>query len=239
MFMSRRALARPGISPPSAPPPRRPPDLAQLVATLEEEIIIGRLKPRERLVEDVLMARFGAKRHLVRQALTRLERLGIVRREPNRGASVRDFSAEEVRHIYAMRELLQGHAAALIPLPAPAALISALRALQAEHAAAAARGDLRTVLRLDAAFHGTLFDAAGNPHLASSIRDYAGLAHAIRAYRVGDPRMLAQAVEEHAAMVAALERGDRVAIVRLCVEHIRPSMQAYLATLAWVGATAA
>ena len=37
------------------------------MSALEFDILFGRLKPRERLIEDVLMQRFGAKRHAVRQ----------------------------------------------------------------------------------------------------------------------------------------------------------------------------
>ena len=100
--------------------------VAETVRAIEEDIIFGRLRPRERLVEDDLIERLGGTRHTVRQALVELERLGIVRRERNRGATVRDFSPEEVEDIYAMRELLHRHAATLIPLPAPRPLLSAL-----------------------------------------------------------------------------------------------------------------
>ena len=59
--------------------------LPGIVDKLETDIVFGRLHPRERLIEDDLMARFGAKRHLVRQALVELERMGLVRRTRNRG----------------------------------------------------------------------------------------------------------------------------------------------------------
>ncbi len=44
-------------------------------------------------------AAYGASRHFVRQALFQLERQGIVLREKNIGATVRFYSAEEVRQI--------------------------------------------------------------------------------------------------------------------------------------------
>jgi len=68
------------------------PTVADVLQVLEEDIIFGRLAPRERLVEDQLMQRFGAKRHVVRQAIAGLERMQIVSRELNKGARVRDFS---------------------------------------------------------------------------------------------------------------------------------------------------
>jgi DNA-binding GntR family transcriptional regulator len=197
---------------------------------LEEDIIFGRLRPRERLVEDALMRRFGAKRHVVRQALVELERIGLVARERNKGAMVRDFALDEVEQIYAMRELLQGHAARLIPLPPDPALVGRLREIHREHGAAVARGnDLGAVYRLNNAFHDALFAACGNRYLAEAISHYAWLAHAIRSYRIADPVLLAQARDEHGLMIEALAAGDRERLVRLCVDHIKPSKEAYLA----------
>ena len=64
---------------------------AEVVRALEEDIIFGRLRAGRRLVEDTLMARFRATRHFIRQALVELERLGIVVREQNKGATVRSL----------------------------------------------------------------------------------------------------------------------------------------------------
>ena len=110
---------------------------------LEFDILFGNLKPRERLVEDALMQRFSAKRHTVRQALVELERMGIVTRTPNRGAAVRDFAAEEVEEIAEVRATLHRRAAQRMKLPAGAALIAKLEALQRRHDKAVAARDPR------------------------------------------------------------------------------------------------
>ena len=102
-----------------------------MIRRLEEDIIFGRFAPGSRLVEDTLMARYGASRHFVRQALFQLERHGIVLREKNIGATVRFYSAEEVRQIYDVREMLTRQAALMIALPAPASLIDGARRIAA------------------------------------------------------------------------------------------------------------
>ena len=200
----------------------------RVVAAMEDDILFGRLRPRERLVEDVLMERYGAKRHAVRQALDRLAGLGIVERERNKGCAVRDFAPKEVEDIYEVRALLQEHAARRIPLPAPADLVADLRAVHARHSDAVAASDLRAVRHLNNQFHDTLFGACGNAYLVEAIAHYSWLAHAIRSYRIGDPVLLAQARDEHAQMIDALATGDRDRLVTLCVEHILPSKEAYL-----------
>src|SRR5450631_4064783 len=52
--------------------------VAAIVAQLEEDIVLGYVHLRERLVEDALMERFSAKRYAVREALAQLARLGLV-----------------------------------------------------------------------------------------------------------------------------------------------------------------
>ena len=91
--------------------------LKTVVSSLEEDIVLGRLHPRERLIEDELMRRFGVKRHVVRRGLADLERMGVVERVPNRGAMVRAYRADEIQKLYVLRHLLEGHAARSIPMP--------------------------------------------------------------------------------------------------------------------------
>ena len=199
-----------------------------IVRSIEEDIALGRLRPRERLVEEELALRFAAKRHVVRQAIAELETLGIVARQRNKGAAVRDYSAEEIEHIYCIRELLEAKAAELIPLPAPAGLVSKLKAIQRLHSAAARSGDLCMVFRQNLLFHKTFFAACGNPHLVEAIEQFAFKAHAIRSIAIADPGLLLQVKEEHVLMIRAIEAQDRRQLVRLVAAHIQPAKKAYL-----------
>ena len=204
-------------------------DVDTIVETLEAEIIFGRLKPRERLIEDALLQRFGAKRYVVRQALSELERIGIVVKQRNKGAMVRDFTAVEVEHIYEMREALHTQAARRMTLPLDPAVVARLRDLNERRTAAIEGGDLRAVYTLNDEFHGALFATCGNPYLAETIAQFERLSHAIRSWRIGDAAQLRESQLEHADMIDALERGDREALLRLVVDHVKPSKEAYLA----------
>src|SRR5260370_1195499 len=96
----KRALAR--------APGRRPSgtSVGAISARVEEDIVLGRLQPREHLVEQDLADRFGTHRAAVRQALFDLDKKGLIERVPNRGALVRDLSPDDVQQIYAVREEL-------------------------------------------------------------------------------------------------------------------------------------
>ena len=105
----------------------------RVATALEEDIVFGRLKPRERLVEQDIMDRFETRRHVARAALEALESRGLVERRANRGAAVRDLSEREISELYFMRELLHRAAAEQTPLPISEDILAELRTVQARH----------------------------------------------------------------------------------------------------------
>lgn len=203
-------------------------DSSAITNKLEEDIALGRILPRERLIEEQLALRFGVNRHVIRQVLMELETIGLIARQKNKGATVRDLLPEDVTNIYAVRELLEGKAAELIELPPKPEVVARLKDIQKRHAKAAEAGELTNAFRLNLLFHKTFFAACDNPHLADAIQHFALKAHIARSLTVGDPKLLKRAVEEHAQIVHYLETADRANLVRLAVEHIIPSKDAYL-----------
>jgi len=205
-----------------------PVGLAAVVGALEEEIALGQIGPRERLVEEELAQRFAVKRHVARQALGELETMGIVVRQPNRGAAVRDYSSAEIEQLYVVRTLVETCAAGLLALPAPPPLVRELTAIHDRHRAAVKRGDLRRVFRENLLFHKTFFAACGNATLVEVIEQLAMKAHAIRSYSIGNPELLALVCSEHAMLIALLQGTDRKRLVALVGRHIQPAKNAYL-----------
>ena len=203
--------------------------VATVVAALEFDILFGRLKPRERLVEDSLIMRFGARRNVIRRALEDLERMGVVVRSLGRGAAVRDFTAQEVEEVYELRDLLQARAVERMPLPTPPAHVEELKIIQRQHDSAVAAGDLREVDKVNDAFHRAFFSVCGSKLLIDAIAHYMHLTRAMRVYPIADPATLSQLRDQHWAMIAALEAGDRSLLLRLSAQHLQPSKAAYLA----------
>jgi DNA-binding GntR family transcriptional regulator len=216
------------IEKPDAKSSQREPTAGEMVRVLERDILFGKLRPRERLVEDALMQRFAAKRYVVRQALLDLERIGIVVRSPNRGAAVRDFTVEEVEEIAEVRETLHRRAVQRMRLPADATLIKALQAAQRQHDTAVAARDPSAIDIANEAFHALLFGACGNKLLAGAIAHYAYLSRAMRLYPLVDPALLETLRKEHWAMIEALKKGNRRALTALVVGHIQHSKRIYL-----------
>jgi DNA-binding GntR family transcriptional regulator len=195
---------------------------------LEEQIVLGVLHPRERLVEDDLCERFNLKRHVARQVLVEVERRGLVERRKNVGALVKSFTPREVTELYALRELLEADAARRIVFPVSSEALDALTAIQAEHDEAAIAGDLRRVFRANMAFHHAFFALSESQVLTEAIREYERRTHAIRSVSIVFPQYLEKARAEHHQMIEALRTGDRESLIKLCREHLVPSRDAYL-----------
>ncbi|RAI04362.1 GntR family transcriptional regulator [Acuticoccus sediminis] len=213
-------------------PRRNGEDIALEIAhRLEEEIVFGRLHPRERLIEEQLAAQFGVKRHIVRQAIIVLERLGLVERPRNRGAVVRLYTAKEVADLNDVRELLEGQAASCIPLPLPQDAMEELERIQREHSAAVAAQDRRGVFRSNIAFHRALFGHCGNAALLEAITLFAQKSHAYRSIAVSDRAYQDWAANAHWEMIDAIRKEDRDRLVALCKAHLAPSRDHYIETL--------
>lgn len=206
------------------------PTLADL---LEEDILFGRLRPRERLVEDELMERKHATRHAVRQALVELELRHLVARIPNKGAQVRDFSREDIQQICQMRDWLHDKAARCIPMPADPAWIERLKTLQRAHDAAVDAAEPIAVHRSNSAFHAELFSACQNRYLAQSIHEHAQLSLAYRCHLMTRKDLAAKARDEHWQMIDAIAQGDSQRLAELCVAHTKAAQQVYAHIQGW------
>ena len=203
--------------------------MAAITAALEEDIIFGRRHPRERLIEEELMQQFGIKRHVVREVLVALERMGLIERRKNVGALVRSFTPREVSELYIVRGLLETEAARLIPLPIPEASLAGLVAIQDQHDEAVLANSAPRVFRANLMFHQALFALTGNEALQRAIAEYARQTHPIRFSALVAADYRERARDEHWRMIDALRTGDRYRLVALCADHLLPSRDAYLA----------
>ena len=190
--------------------------------------MLGRLQPRERLIEQDLADRFETHRAAVRQALFDLDKKGLIVRVPNRGALVRDLSPDDVRQIYAVREELELMAARIIPLPVATPDIGRLEAIQKVHSRAVAAADLRAVFYSNLEFHRAIFGLCGNPYLIEAIDSLAQKVYGIRSWSNTIPEYLHRVRQDHLDMLDALRHGHRAKLVRLFRRHLAPSRDTYI-----------
>lgn len=195
---------------------------------IEESILLGRLFPKERLVEDELMEKFQAKRHTVRAALTTLEVEGMVEKRRNVGAFVKAYSAKEVKDLYEIRELLETSALLKIQLPLSGEAIERLEQAQQIHDEAVGKNDVLAVIRANAGFHDEVFSLQPNAALADAIKKYSGMTHVVRTASFSNAESLQRSRTEHHDMIEALKNRDLKLLEALGKQHLKPSLVAYL-----------
>jgi DNA-binding GntR family transcriptional regulator len=204
---------------------------------LENAILSGYFKPRERLVERDLLAHFDVSRTVIREVLKMLEGKGLVKITPYRGAIVVDLTAEEVEDIFFLRLKLEAIAARLV--------VKNITQIEIQHVKKLCR-ELERHLRertdqmieKDNEFHRALFQASKNSYLNDMIDYLSTKAHIVKFNAWSLPNRIEQSRLEHKAMIEALEQRDGEAFEKLVTDHLLFSKNSYLAQLrgiAWKG----
>lgn len=138
-----------------------------LAAALRARILDGDLPGGTRLREQELTDGYRVARHTVRAALRALAVEGLVRIEPNRGASVTLLGAGDVRGLYELRTALEVEAARLAlerhDGRLPAAVHDAVRRLSA---VCAGNPGWSQMIEAHDPVHRAIVAAAGSPRIA-------------------------------------------------------------------------
>jgi DNA-binding GntR family transcriptional regulator len=187
---------------------------------LEREIILGHLKPRERLLETDLCLRLGVSRTLLREVFRRLEGAGLVTLQPNRGVVVRDFTPQEVEDVYYLRTALERAAVPLILQRLTAADLKALRAIQRDFERAWRARDMAGMILSNLAFHRRLDEISGNPFLCQSLQVSHLQTQQIRYLAWADAARVRQSIHEHREILSALAQKDAARFARVVEEHL-------------------
>lgn len=189
----------------------------QIRKALIEKIVSGQLKSGERLVELALAKEFETSQTPVREALRDLEAMRMVEALPHRGVRVRDVTDQEMAEAYAIRALLEEHAAHLA-VRRLAGDVTELQQHASEIQAAAERRDLPAYAESNLAFHRAVVEYAENTTL---LRLWDSLAFEFRTLlRMRRyPTDLVKNAADHFPIVEALAAGDGLTAGRLLRQH--------------------
>ena len=141
----------------------------QVLDTLRQAIIDGRLAPGARLTERELTEMLDVSRTVVREALRSLEAEGLVHVIPNKGPVVRELSRAEAEDLYQIRAVLEGLAARLFVQHASAEQVQQLAQSLDVVVQAYGSGDAARVLDTKNHFYDVLFAGAGSETLSSML----------------------------------------------------------------------
>jgi len=194
---------------------------------IEEAILSGQFKPRERLVEMDLISRFGVSRTVIREALKRLEAKGLVRATPYRGVMVADLTVEEIEEIYFVRTELEKIAARLVLKNITQEEIQNLKKFLKE-VERHLRSKTHQMIEIDSEFHRMIFKACRNSYLYEMIDYLRTKAHIVRFNAWSLPHRIDQSILEHREMIRAIEDRNLSQFEKLIVKHLTISKNSYL-----------
>jgi DNA-binding GntR family transcriptional regulator len=225
-----RPVAPRGKVPPAAVPIRAAsPELGSAPAQnlaqrayrqLRDAIEEGTIEPGRRLLEIQLSAWLQISRTPVREALRRLQTEGLLEHGPGGGLTVAVHDAAAVTELYAVRESLEGAAAAMAARNADATEIQMLAALvrvQGE-----LPPDVRVHARENKLFHECIYRAAHNRFLLKSLQALGDAMALLGRTNFAVPGRIASSIEEHRAIaeaIAAREPGRAEEAARRHIRH--------------------
>ena len=197
---------------------------------LREAITSGALLPGTRLREAALAHHFDISTTPVREALRRLDREGLVRLSPNRGAIVAEFNLREILDLFEIREVLECRAVRR-------AATQRSRDLRAADAAFSVQAEVISHFdrvewnRREVAFHRAVNDLSGNFELAELTerihRTVQGLCVRVMRDPIYGPDNLRVLQAQHHSILDALRQGngrEAEARTRAHIHSIRDSI---------------
>ncbi|MPZ18154.1 MAG: FCD domain-containing protein [Luteitalea sp.] len=201
--------------------------------TLRDAIMTCELRPGERLVIDDLARRLKVSTIPIREALHMLQSEGLVVNVPHVGTTVAPVSRESIQDVFTVLEGLETVATKLVAERATAEDLESLAALVDRMDEAVVAGHYEQWADLNTRFHQTI---SAIPKLAllqeMSERVLARWGRVRRFYFQGVlVHRVAQAQQEHRAILAALRARNVAAVQDFVRQHNQAALEAYLGYL--------
>src|SRR3954470_10823438 len=194
---------------------------------LRDEILNGRISPRERLTEPKLGKAFDVSRTPVREALSRLLSDGLIERT-DFGYAVVVPSLEDLRNLYELRITLELRGIA-----------RAIENPQVRHDEALLRAELATweplrdappdpdpsFVILDEQFHQVLSRASGNTQLTDALVTVNQKIRAVRMHDFVEQERITATIDEHMAILRLVLARDLPDALTALHQHVGESLE--------------
>lgn len=203
-----------------------------IVRRIQEMIAAGELRPGQKLPSQrELSSRFSISRASLREGLSVLETLGIIRTEHGKAAVIcserptrtgrwryaEQFAAAEV---FQFRMLIESYAARLMAASADSVQIAHLLDLQELMRRALVEEDFEAAANADAQFHRAIVQASGNKGLVAAYSGLSGVLKESHLPPLAAQDRLNEPIQEHAAIIHAVRDGDCEGALFFAKRHV-------------------
>ncbi len=192
----------------------------ELLARLRKAIVDGDYDQGEKLSESDLCARFGVSRTPLREAVKVLAIEGLVRLTPNRGANIASITSQDIADLFPIMgalEALGGELAATRVTQEQLVAIKSAHATMMSHYKA---GETDLYLKVNEEIHIAIMEAAQNAPLMIKWQNLMVRIMRVRFRAKMSATHWKKAIDDHEAMIAALETRDPVALSRILKQHV-------------------
>jgi len=195
----------------------------QVAERLKAEILAGERPAGSRLRQVEIARAYGVSTTPVREALAALQREGLVRSHPQRGAVVFLPTVDDLRHHYEIRAALEALAAAKTAERFQAEWAPPLQALLDQM-----RADIPAseYIALNQRFHTTLYEHSGRAQLVTMIAALRDASSAyLHIYRAADDFPAQRLDAEHRAILDACLARDAERAAAATREHLENTVE--------------
>lgn len=192
---------------------------------LKYQIISLKIHPGQMLLESQIAEMFNVSRTPVREAIKTLIKEGLLVEQSGR-LYVVQLTIEDIIEIYQIREALEGYAVRSLSLNGDVELLKSLRDIQNQFEKMLNNKKYWNSFRIDTVFHETLVNAAGNKRINELLNNYSLQIGRIRYLTALIPNHMIITINEHRAIIKALEEGKLRAAEKAVCQHISFTLKA-------------
>lgn len=197
----------------------------QVFDKIRSDILNGKYKRGEELVESSIGKELGISRTPVREAIRQLELEGLVQLVPNKGAFVTGISEKDVRDIYLIRARLEGLAARMAAKNITPELLDAMEETVVLSEYHAKKEHYEQVCEMDSKFHKLLYKASGSRILEHTLTDFHQYVQRVRMASIMKKRRMERSNDEHDAILTAIREHDEEKAELVATRHISNTVE--------------
>jgi DNA-binding GntR family transcriptional regulator len=189
--------------------------------TLREAIIVGELKPGERLMEVQLADKMGVSRTPVREAIRKLELEGLVEMLPRKGAHVADLSVKDIMDVLEVRSTLDGLASSLSAERITDDEIKELKHVLSQFTNYVEKDNIQGLIKKDVEFHDIIYHSSRNDKLIQISNNLREQVQRFRVIYIKDYSSSRELIREHNEICDAITRRDSAVAMQTAQKHIK------------------
>lgn len=199
--------------------PKREFTVDEIVENISNAILEHRLVPGTKLGEDRLATIYGTNRPRIREVLARLSHEQVVELVPQRGAFVAKPTVDQARDVFEARRTVEPGVLERLIRHVDDERLRRLHDHLAREEEARRANDKHAVVRLSGEFHTLLAELAGNSLLARTMKELSTLT-CLTISLYDAPTATSCRVDEHRAIVDAIQAADAPLARRLMLQHL-------------------